>query len=176
MVISDVWSNLEPCLGIISACLPVHQPALARILGGNPLEWTRWSVSTNRSVKHCSGTGRWSSICCAKTDISSKTWPPLPPAHRTQSSKTNQTWPISNERRVVRFKDVEWGDYFPRRANTIPMSIFHCPGAERRYTSSEGPDHMDDNNSPISPCSIRYTATWGTYFSEYSGDSSQYWD
>lgn len=174
MVRTSIWSVLEPCLGIITACLPVLQPALARVLRGNPLEWTRKSTSSIRSAK--TSTSIWSPSCCAKTDTASGTWPPLPPANRTQSSNTNQTWPLSNERRVVRFKDVEWGDYFPRRVNTVPMSVFHCPGAERRQATADGLNHLDDIDGAVSPCSMRVTTTWGRYSSEESGDSTQYWD
>ncbi len=174
IVCANIWSTLEPCLGIISACLPVLQPALARVLGGNPLEWTRRSMSSCQSTK--ASTSIWSPSCCGKTDAASDTWPPLPPANRTQSSNTNKTWPMSNERRVVRFKDVEWGDYFPKRVNTVPMSVFHYPGADRRRASIDGLNNVEDSDGSISPCSVRATTDEERYRSEDSGDSSQYWD
>ena len=165
---------MEPTLGIITACLPVLQPGLAKALGGNPLEWTRRSMSSIRSNK--TNTSIWSTVCCIKTDVASEIWPALPAINRAQSSSTNQTWPMTNERRVVRFKDVEWGDYFPKRVNTIPMSVFHCAGTERRCFSDSGLRQSEVSDGSISPCSMRITTTWERYTSEDSGDSSQYWD
>ena len=174
MVSGNIWCNLEPCLGIISACLPVLQPTLARLIGGNPLEWTRKSISSSRSIK--TSTSIWSPMCCAKADAASETWQPLPPPNRTQSSTTNKTWPMTNERRVVRFKDVEWGDYFPRRVNTVPMSVFHYPGAERRHVSADGLCGQEDTEGSVSPRCTRVSPVWERVSSEDSGDSSQYWD
>ena len=174
VVYASIWSILEPCLGIISACLPVLQPALARVVGGSPLEWTRRSMTSTRSAK--TSTSIWTPSCCAKTDAASETWPPLPQPNRTQSSNTNKTWPMANERRVVRFKDVEWGDYFPKPAKALPMSVFHCPGADRRCLSADGRIQVGDDDGSISPGTARTTIDWARYTSEDSGDSSQYWD
>ena len=174
MVIGNIWCNLEPCLGIMSACLPILQPTLAKMLGGNPMEWTRKSISSSRSNK--TGTIPSSSMGCAKTDNASETWPPLPLPNRTQSSTTNKTWPMTNERRVVRFKDVEWGDYFPRRVNTVPMSVFHFPGAERRHVSADGVGGLEIIDDSVSPRCKRVSPVWERVSSEDSGDSSQYWD
>ncbi|KAL6716937.1 hypothetical protein ACLMJK_004849 [Lecanora helva] len=173
MILTSICSILEPCLGIISACLPVLQPALARILGGSPLEWTRKSMSS-RSTK--TSTSVWTPSCCAKTDMTSDTWPPLPPPNRTQLAVTNKTWPTTNERRIVRFKDVEWGDYFPKRVNAVPMSVFHCPGAERRCLSSDGRVNQEHEDGDISPGTVRNSFDWTNHTRENSGDSSQYWD
>lgn len=48
-----IWSELEPCLGIVNACLPVLQPALAEILTFNVLTWTTKSTrgSSARSTR-----------------------------------------------------------------------------------------------------------------------------
>ena len=170
----NMCSIIEPCLGIVSACLPVLQPALAKVLGGNPLEWTRRSMSSCPSAK--TSTTLWSSTCCVKTDVTNEPWPPVPAIKRPQSSCTNKTWPVNNERRVVRFKDVEWGDYFPRRVNTVPMSVFHCHGAERRLRSADGMDVLMENDRSISPCNTKALDDEPRYPSEDSGESSQYWE
>ena len=174
-----MWSALEPCLGIISGCLPVLQPALAKLLGENPFEWTRKSMSSLPSCK--TSTVISFPSCCAKTDTGSQVWPTLPAANRTQSCNTNKTWPQSNERRVVRFKDVDWGDYFPQRVNTIPMSRFYYPGVQRRLAPSGGKSRPYRSDGSISPRSVRNTPTWERHSNEHSpsedsGDSSQYWE
>lgn len=43
MIDLQIWSTLEPCLGITNACLPVIQPALAKLVG-------RWAGSGNRRM------------------------------------------------------------------------------------------------------------------------------
>ena len=39
-----IWSILEPCLGIVNACLPVLQPALAKVFSSKAFAWTRRST------------------------------------------------------------------------------------------------------------------------------------
>lgn len=83
---------------------------------------------------------------------------------------------MRNERRVVRFKDVEWGDYFPKRVNTVPMSVFHFPRAERSCMSADGPVNLGESAGSISLGTMTAATIWGKYTSEDSGDYSQYWD
>ena len=40
IVSAKIWSSLEPCLGIVNACLPVLQPAVAKF-SSTAFEWTR---------------------------------------------------------------------------------------------------------------------------------------
>lgn len=42
-----IWSMLEPTLGILSACLPVMQPALAQLFSTDLLAWSRNGRSTH---------------------------------------------------------------------------------------------------------------------------------
>ena len=80
---------------------------------------------------------------------------------------------------MVRFKDVEWGDYFPRRVNTVPMSSFHCHGAQSYSAVAAELHGLEDRDGAVSPCNIDDMATRETYSREDSGDSgdsSQYWD
>ncbi|KAF7503657.1 hypothetical protein GJ744_003386 [Endocarpon pusillum] len=45
-----IFSNLEPCLGIINATLPTLRPALSKIFGGKGFTWTRRTGSPRTSL------------------------------------------------------------------------------------------------------------------------------
>lgn len=190
MVSANIWSILEPCLGIVNACLPVLQPALAKTFGISALDWSHRSTLTASSVK--TATSLWchqpSRISAAgetdlqwprfsmqtKSSATANTWPQW--HHKAKSCASANTFPGRGERRVVRFKDVEWGDYFPRRVNTVPMSNFHCPGA-RSYSAVAAKLHeLEDREGAISPCNTDNVVCWESHSMEDSGDSSQYWD
>lgn len=190
MVSANIWSSLEPCLGIVNACLPVLQPALAKTFGISALDWTHRSTMTVSSTK--TTTSPWShwpsKINTAgdtnmqwprlsiqtKSSATANTWPQW--HHKPKSCASANTFPGRGERRVVRFKDVEWGDYFPRRVNTVPMSNFHCPGA-RSYSAVATELHeLEDRDGAISPCNIDNIACEESQSREDSGDFSQYWD
>ncbi|KAL8841867.1 MAG: hypothetical protein Q9170_000740 [Blastenia crenularia] len=47
-----IWSTIEPCVGIVSACLPIIGPALRSKLG--PLTGTSWLSRSKRSVQSSS--------------------------------------------------------------------------------------------------------------------------
>ena len=45
-----IWSDLEPCLGIVNACIPVLKPAFAELSNSKAFAWThRTSKSSNTS-------------------------------------------------------------------------------------------------------------------------------
>lgn len=178
MIHANILCSLEPCLGIFTACLPVLQPALAKIIGGCPLEWTRRSMTSARSITTSTTLcyPKWPS----KTTTSNSTWPQSRATVRTKSSATNATWPRTNERRAVRFKDVEWGDYLParsQRVNTIPMSTFHCAGAERsRDLAVELVRLEAARDEAVSPLTQVVARTEETHQRNESSVSTQYWD
>lgn len=43
-----IWSNVEPCIGIVSACLPTMRPALRQVLDA-------WGISHFRSSNNTDG-------------------------------------------------------------------------------------------------------------------------
>lgn len=195
MVSANIWSSLEPCLGIVNACLPVLQPALAKTFGFDALEWTQRPKLTTSSAKApASPWSFWSSMVntagektlqWTRTSIQTKssatanTWPQW--HHKAKSCGSANTFPGRGERRVVRFKDVEWGDYFPRRVNTVPMSTFHCQGAQSHRAVMAELRELEDREGAVSPCNIdgivpRETHSRESHSREISGDSSQYWD
>ena len=47
IVNTTIWSSLEPCLGIVIACLPVLQPTVAKISGKGTLAWARRPSKTS---------------------------------------------------------------------------------------------------------------------------------
>ena len=44
---ATIWGCLEPCLGIMSACLPILPPLIARIFKGSKLTWLRRPSTTS---------------------------------------------------------------------------------------------------------------------------------
>lgn len=173
MVTTNILSCLEPCLGIINACLPVLQPALAKTFGSSAFEWTRRSPMSVSSAKTTTSLwSRWPS----RMNTAGERWPQRPSCQRTKSSATNKTWPMSNERRVVRFKDVEWGDYFPRRVNTVPMSIYHHPGAECMRGEASDFDDWEGSDGRVSPCNTKATSEVHKSVDSTVSCHSQYWD
>lgn len=190
MVSANIWSTLEPCLGIVNACLPILQPALARTVGLSNFEWTHRSALTISSIKTtASPRSRWHSrintagdanpqwpriSIQTKSSATANTWPQW--HHKAKSCASANTFPGRGERKVVRFKDVEWGDYFPRRVNTVPMSNFHCPGARSYSEVAAEIREMEDRDGAVSPCTFVEMASRATHDTEESGDPSQYWD
>ena len=47
IVNTTIWSSLEPCLGIVMACLPILQPTVAKVFGDGTLAWARRPSKTN---------------------------------------------------------------------------------------------------------------------------------
>ncbi|KAL8715376.1 MAG: hypothetical protein Q9220_000709 [cf. Caloplaca sp. 1 TL-2023] len=45
-----IWSDLEPCLGIVNACLPVLQPAVAQMSGFRVFNWTHKGTRDSATV------------------------------------------------------------------------------------------------------------------------------
>ena len=174
----NILCSLEPCLGIITACLPILQPALARIFGGNPLEWTGRSLTTTPTAVPSAKTSTtlWSPKWPPKMNIAGELSLKWPSSDRTKSSATNPTWPRTNEKRIVRFKDVDWGDYFPQTVNTVPMSTFHVSRTRSSAEAAIPLDNLIEDDREVSPRSCRASRVWDSRAGELTSVSSQYWD
>ena len=196
---ANILCSLEPCCGIITACIPILQPALAKIFGANPLEWTRHSTTLTPIAVPSAKTSttlwspRWPTkmtIPSAKTSTTlwSPKWPPIvnvagetslqwPSGQRPKSPAINIAWPESNERRTVRFKDVDWSDYFAPRVENIPMSTYHIPGTRRhdRAISHEVNDPQAGDEA-VSPCSNNVLRPWKKEDDHKTSASAQGWD
>jgi hypothetical protein len=51
LVDDGIFSALEPCLGIVNACLPVMQPVFAKFSRGKAFTWTRGPTKVGASNK-----------------------------------------------------------------------------------------------------------------------------
>lgn len=190
MVSANIWSSLEPCLGIVTACLPVLQPALVKTFGISVFKWSHRSALTTSSAKTTTSPWSWGPTRLNEVGNAKLQWPRF--SMQTKSSATANTWPQwhhkakscasaytfpgRGERKVVRFRDVEWGDYFPRRVNTVPMRNFHCPGAQSYSAVATELYDLEEREGGISPCNTGHMGYGESHSREELGDSSQYWD